>query len=189
MNHPRGSACDYSLFPSRVPLWTRRTDTSGYTARSVEYLCLCKRQAHAYHGSWWASGSRLSLLSWWPLCRNNIQSHMGYSPLGTLSMQYISVMTLYRFQSWVCLLNDIFRQCFHYIGCHKWEHAVQLATTAQQYVCMHSATWVITCRTCVEVSVNTEQAWRWILPALRLVRRDPEGHVALEDPGKKSGHT
>ena len=37
--------------------------------------------------------------------------------------------------------------------------------------------------------VYTEQPWRSILPALRLVQRGPEDHVALEYPGKKSRHT
>ncbi len=37
-----------------------------------------------------------------------------------------------------------------------------------------------------EHGVYTKQAWRRILPALRLVQRGPEDHVARENPGKKA---
>lgn len=80
-----------------MPLWCR-------------FICLAKEQCgdgqtETHHWSWWASGSRWSLLSWWPLCRNNIQSHMAYNTLGTWSAQCISVMASYCIQPSACLLK------------------------------------------------------------------------------------
>lgn len=158
-----------------------------YAPRCIYLVLDCTTQicrhkhTHTYHGPWWASGSRWSLLSWWPLCRNNIQSHVGYNTLGTSFMQCISVMTSHWFQPWVCLLMIIFI-------CNR---SILLADSSGkntwQYFCPRWAKWEITCNIQVSgPSVGFDQAWRQILPVLRLVRRGPEVHVAQENPGKKT---
>lgn len=104
MQHPCNSASLNALFwQIQKHGTTSFTKTRKLTQRQSRFIRLAKEQCRdgqteTHHWSWWASGSRCPLLSWWPLCRNNIQSHMAYNTLGTWSAQCISVMASYCIQ-------------------------------------------------------------------------------------------